>query len=258
MIISYTDDLKITSAAHNESKPYVKIENRSAHAFVFRTHGAVRYLIDGKSITVNEGEFIFLPKGCSYERSLAYEKTCYYTSINFQGTLKDPAVKVFSSDVFYGANYIAQSFAELWNFGSEADKYKCLSLFYDLLSHILTVESYDNHDKRKHRLIDPAIEHLNKHIYDNDLKIDKLHRLCGISDTYFRKIFASKFSTSPQGYVLNERITRAKSIIESGDYESIREISEAVGYNDPLYFSKAFKKHYGLSPTAYEEKLINE
>ena len=63
---------------------------------------------------------------------------------------------------------------------------------------------------------------------------------------------------SPQAYVLNERITHAKSIIENSDYESIREISESVGYNYPLYFSKAFKKVYGLSPTAYEEKLINE
>ena len=240
MVIKYADDVKIISSWHNESKPYVKTENRANHGFVFRTHGAVRYFINEKNITVNDGEFIFLPKGCTYERYTLSGEKSYYTSINFQGSLKEPTVRVFPFDIFYAANYIAQSFAELWNFGSESDKYKCLSLFYDLLSHILTFENLDNHDKRKLRLIEPAVEHLKQHIYNNDLKIDKLHHLCGISDTYFRKIFASKFTMSPQAYVLNERITRAKSIIESGDYDCIREVSEAVGYSDPLYFSKAF------------------
>ena len=141
MIFSYTGDLKITSSNHKESKPYVKIENRHTHGFIFRTHGAVRYFINGKSITVNDGEFIFLPKGCAYERYLLDCETSYYTSINFQGSLKEPTVKVFSFDIFYAANYIVQHFPELWNFGSEADKYKCLSLFYDLLSHIITLIS---------------------------------------------------------------------------------------------------------------------
>ena len=48
------------------------------------------------------------------------------------------------------------------------------------------------------------------------------------------------------------------NMIENGDYNSIREISEAVGYKDPLYFSKAFKKIHGLSPTDYEKRLMNE
>ena len=39
------------------------------------------------------------------------------------------------------------------------------------------------------------------------------------------------------------------SILESGDYDSIAEVSELVGYSDPLYFSKAFKKIYGFSPS---------
>ena len=54
---------------------------------------------------------------------------------------------------------------------------------------------------------------------------------------------------NPKEYVLRERITHAKSILESGDYDSISEIALSVGYNDALYFSKAFKKFYGFSPS---------
>ena len=96
--------------------------------------------------------------------------------------------------------------------------------------------------------------HLKLHLYDSQLKIDKLHRLCGISDTYFRKIFVAQFRMSPQEYVLTKRIAYAKSIIENGDYNTIREVSEAVGYTDPLYFSKAFKKMQGVSPSKINQE----
>ena len=54
---------------------------------------------------------------------------------------------------------------------------------------------------------------------------------------------------SPKEYVLSKRISHAKSIIESGDFDTVKKVAAMVGYNDPLYFSKAFKKIYGFSPS---------
>ena len=79
--------------------------------------------------------------------------------------------------------------------------------------------------------------------------VDTLHTLCGISDTYFRKIFIARFGTSPQKYIVNKRISQAKSMLEAGDFDTISEISASVGYNDPLHFSRAFKKKYGVAPS---------
>ena len=257
MAINFTDDVKIISSVHKESKAYGKIESRLSHGFIFRLKGAAEYSFSAEKLTLRSGELIFLPKGSSYEYRVEDSENSLYTSINFQATLSDPCVRVYSFDAFHNAAYIAQSFTELWKFGLESDKYKCLSLLYDLLSHLLTLENLDSEDKRKHRLIEPALKYLNRHAYDSDFKIEKLHSLCGISDTYFRRIFSSKFGMSPQAYLQNKRISYAKSLIESGDYDSITEVSEAIGYNDPLYFSKAFKKFYGIAPTAYEQSLLN-
>ena len=98
-------------------------------------------------------------------------------------------------------------------------------------------------------MIEPALEYMREHIYDSSLKIESLHRLCGISDTYFRKIFISRFDMTPQKDVTKERLARARLIIESGDYDTVSSVSESVGYIDPLYFSKAFRKQYGFPPT---------
>lgn len=243
------ENLKIISSFHKASKPFGKVEDRKNHGFIFKIKGYADYLFGDKRVRLNEGEMIFLPKGSSYEYVTHTQDKNLYTSINFEADFDNREVGVYSLNNFNGANYMAQSFSELWNFGDLSDKFKCISIFYDLMSYVSKIEHLRSRDKRKYALIEPAVEYLKKHIYKSSFKIDNLHLLCGISDTYFRKIFMSRFNMSPREYVVAERISYAKSIIDSGDFETIKEVSELVGYNDSLYFSKAFKKMYGYSPS---------
>jgi len=253
-MFDYTDDVKIVSSFKKSSKPYRKISNRATHGFIFKIKGSAEYHFADKTITVKEGEFIFLPKGCAFTYTTSPGESLY-TSINFQATLGEPAVRVYSAELCPNAHYIIQNFTEFWNFGTVCEKHQCNAMLYELLSCVSRYEHFNSEDNRKLALIAPAVEYLKHHIYDSDLKIDKLHRLCGISDTYFRKIFLLKFNMTPQQYVSTQRIAHARSIIESGDYESLKEISEAVGYTDALYFSKAFKKAYGFSPSILNKQL---
>ena len=117
-----------------------------------------------------------------------------------------------------------------------------------LLSYVSNLEAQQYQDKKKTNVIEPAVTYLHKNIYKCDLKIDELHQLCGISDSYFRKIFISAFGTNPKDYVISKRISYAKSIIDSGEFNTVKELALMVGYKDPLYFGKVFKQHYGVSP----------
>ena len=158
-------------------------------------------------------------------------------------------ISVYSLIDFPGAIYL-KSFSNMWKFGNSADKYSCLANFHEMLSYISRLDHLSNAEKENHQKILPAIDYLKEHIYDVNFKVSKLHRLCGISDTYFRNIFKSIFAITPQEYVLKERLAQAKLIIESGDYDIIKSVAESVGYSDALYFSKAFRKIYGFPPSA--------
>ena len=242
------ENLKIISSLRQHSKKTAKIEARSGHGFVIRLSGSVRYDFADNSITVNEGEMIFIPQGTSYRYTTLSENSLY-TSINFKADIENAEVRLYSMDNFYDADYISDKFSDMWKFGTHSDKYKCMSMFYDLVSYVANIEHSNYSDKHKYHIIDPAVEYLKKHIYNCNLKTDRLHSLCGISDTYFRKIFISRFRTNPQNYIISKRISHAKSIIDSGDYETIKEVAYMVGYSDPLYFGKAFKKMYGVNPS---------
>ena len=250
------ENLKIISSLHRTSASHNKIENRPTNTFIMRISGKVEYDFYDKIITLNKGEIIFLPKGISYKSRCLPGEECIYTSINFEGQLTDPKVAVFSMENFYEADYICNHFSDLWNFGNAADKHKCYALFYDLLSYLSNTERLKHENEKKHTIIDPALDYLKKHIFDPMLNVEKLHNLCGISDTYFRKIFISRFGTSPQKYIAISRITHAKTVIDSGDFDTIKEVALSVGFSDPLYFGKVFKKFYGTSPLNIVKGLL--
>ncbi len=249
-MIGLIENVNIVSSFHKQSREYNKTQNRKSHGFIFKIEGSAEYSFGDKKLSTNAGQVIFLPQGINYEFT---STSGLYTSINFYAEIENPEPCVFSLDDFYNADFIYNSFSELWKFGSLPDKYKCTSVFYDFLSYIARLEHLSSLDKNKHYIIEPAIEYLKSHVFDCHLKIENLARLCCISDTYFRKLFISRFNVTPQEYVISKRITHAMAILESGDYDSISEVSELVGYKDPLYFSKAFKKIYGFSPSSINQ-----
>lgn len=242
------ENVKIISSLHRTNKPYNKIDNRATHSFIIRVRGSILYDFCGKSILANEGDVMFIPKGSSYSYKVV-TGDAMYTSVNFQADIVNPHPAAYSLENFYEAEYIGTNFSDLWNFGTPAEKYKCVSLFYNLLAYLSAAENAGYAEKRKFKIIAPAVSYLKEHIYDCTLKTDTLHRLCGISGTYFREIFVASYGMTPQDYIISKRLSHARSILDSGDFNSIREVAESVGYSDPLYFSKVFKKIYGVSPS---------
>lgn len=243
------ENLKLLSSHLGVSNDYTKIENRKKHSFLFRTKGAGFYTVDNKKIYINEGEMSFLPKGSSYEFTRTSECKCEYLSISFEADIDDARVVVYPMDNFAEKSYIINHYMNLWKFGGTSEHYKCYSFFYSIISHLTNIENSDYVLKKKLQIIEPAVEYLKNHIYDTELKTDNLHKISGVSDTYFRKIFISRFGLTPKEYIISQRISHAKDLIDSGNTISISELSLSVGYADPLYFSRAFKKKYGVPPT---------
>ena len=103
------------------------------------------------------------------------------------------------------------------------------------------------------KVIDTAKLYIQKN-YMKDISLDEVSREVNISPYYFSKLFKDETGEGFVEYITNMRIEKAKELMAEGDY-TMKEICQMVGYTDPNYFSRAFKKNVGVTPTEYKENL---
>ncbi|MCP8970035.1 response regulator transcription factor [Ectobacillus ponti] len=111
----------------------------------------------------------------------------------------------------------------------------------------------NNHAKG---LLHKAKEYIEKH-YADLITLEAVAEYVDLSPYYFSKLFKDRFGMTFIDYVTEIRIQRAKEEI-ADPQKSLKEICFAVGYKDPNYFSRVFKKHTGLSPSQFRRAALHE
>ena len=98
-----------------------------------------------------------------------------------------------------------------------------------------------------------ARRYFNEH-YNEAINIESFAKSRSMSVSWFLRNFKQVTGMSPMHYILINRINNAVSLLETTDY-NVTEISTIVGYDNPMYFSRLFKKQKGISPTEYRKLL---
>ena len=101
-------------------------------------------------------------------------------------------------------------------------------------------------------LIRTAKEYIQRH-FTQDLSLDEVSEKVQISPYYFSKLFKKETGENFIEYLTKVRIEKAKKLLRESQM-TMKEISNAVGYSNPNYFSHTFKKNVGVSPSEYKER----
>jgi AraC family transcriptional regulator of arabinose operon len=99
--------------------------------------------------------------------------------------------------------------------------------------------------------IDRARAFFDEH-YNEEISIEQYAVSRNMSTSWFNRSFRSAVGTSPMQYILDVRIRNAQTLLETTDY-SVTSIAALVGYENPMYFSRLFRKAKGLSPSKYRK-----
>ncbi|MBI9014351.1 MAG: response regulator [Clostridiales bacterium] len=87
--------------------------------------------------------------------------------------------------------------------------------------------------------------------YAKDIGLNDVSKEVSISPQYFSTIFKEEMGLNFVEYLRNKRVEVAKELLRSKEY-TVKEICYQIGYNDPNYFSRLFKKLVGVSPTEFK------
>ena len=111
----------------------------------------------------------------------------------------------------------------------------------------------NNRNEKSESLIEKAEAFIRRN-YMKEISLDDISSYCNISSYYFSKLFKQETGENYVEYLTRIRIENAKKMLSDSEV-SIKEISYSVGFSDPNYFSRAFKKYEGVSPTEYKDAL---
>lgn len=102
-------------------------------------------------------------------------------------------------------------------------------------------------------LTENARRYIEEH-YGRDISLDDISAQAGVSPYYFSKLFKKRTGQTFVEYLTEVRMGKARELLRETDY-SMKEISTEVGYGDQNYFSRAFRKYVGVSPSEYRAGL---
>ncbi len=97
------------------------------------------------------------------------------------------------------------------------------------------------------------IEQYIRNNLDKDLSLKHLASLVHLSPSYLSREFKRLAGRNLSVFIAEERILKAQKLLEEGALKNY-EIAKQVGYEDPVYFSRAFKKATGLKPSEYRQQ----
>ncbi len=111
----------------------------------------------------------------------------------------------------------------------------------------------EDKDTETHETIAKAKLYISQHLAE-DLSVASIAESLYITPNYFSRLFKKVCGEGCNEYIVRQRIDMAKSLLETTNQKTGK-VALLVGYRDTNYFSLAFKKHTGTSPTEYREKV---
>ncbi|MCK5197492.1 MAG: helix-turn-helix domain-containing protein, partial [Spirochaetales bacterium] len=140
--------------------------------------------------------------------------------------------------------------SELMESTESVDLLSSINMFLnDLLERISGINEIEN---------SPAIDKACKFIdnnFKNDISLEETASHCRLSSFYFSKLFKKRKKSTFIDYLTNRRIEEAKRLLTETNL-SIKEISCKVGYNDPNYFTRVFRRVLSTSPSSFRSKKM--
>ena len=234
-------------------------KNRPSHGLAMNVGCASRYVFDtGEDLECKAGSCIYLPKGSNYTATTVGQTELDDTAdigvyaINFQTVDEIVGASPFTVSV-KAKDEALSAFARAeaaWRKRGDTYHEEC---FIDLYSIIRLIRKSKNaYMPKQHtlRMIEPALKYIDENYTAESISVAHLASLCGVSETYLRRLFRTAFSTSPAVYMRNMRIRYAKRLLRSGEY-SVTDAAMLSGFSDAAYFSREFKKSVGMSPSEY-------
>jgi AraC-like DNA-binding protein len=231
--------------------------NTSQHrqfAIELVTAGNIEVIQNGKSIIVEAGEIYLVQIDSTTEWKSGPAGFAHKRFVSIEGSLLEAMLRTMN--LLYCTHIKPDSPTDLYRLMKQSNRVmyegnleKNMSLACEIL---ILLGKYVRRSE-EHPSLRLAIDYLNRHLHDIFYNRD-VARASNVSVSHLNLLFNRHYNLSPIQYFLHVKIEHAKLLLLNRNF-TLKQISEQLGYDDPYFFSRQFKKFAGVSPQRYRTDL---
>lgn len=203
----------------------------------------------------------YLPEKKNFSVDDMYIKYCllHYVDAPFLNKFlikNDPNFGIFDGPIIYKGNKLADFIEDLMKFNElfisySLSKRETIKVYLNSLLMKILFDLEENDKDKTFNVFDKFVDFIEGN-YNSNIDVSKFAIENGYSPNYFCKKFTDYVGCSPSTYINKKRMELAVELLSKG--LRVIEVADQSGFKDPYYFSKAFKKYYGMTPKEFKKR----
>lgn len=229
--------------------------------FLVPLSGKALYKFEDRTFALHRGRVLHAGPAMALEKEVATEAAWQYMLIHYR-VEGDPAAKQYLEQSLFTValcgiqtkkiNALARGLIYLHGQTGPGAELKKKMLIYQFAQYLIQAsqEPAEASDRDK-------VEHITNYIQEHmkrGLTVEKLAAELFMETKAFAYLFTKIMGVSPKKYLVTATVRKAEELLMDSD-RTIGEVAFEVGFEDPLYFSRVFRKHTGYAPSEFRKRV---
>lgn len=255
--------LELVSVYFDDNNPEWQKEEAATltDMLILVIQGNVIYYLNGETVVVEKGDFLYIPKGVMRSGRNAPEGPHQKYSVHF--LLDKPelfpidAPRSFRKVRARNLDYMKQRFtvlAQHWFSRKKHDEIICTGIAIELLGYFTQETAEGRFASIKLRLMREVQDYILEH-YRESIRIQELAELVDRAPNYVTQAFKEVTGMTPITYLHQVRVHSARDLILNTKL-TIGEVADYLGYSDQAHFNRVFKKVMGYPPSSVQREVM--
>lgn len=240
-------------------KPGYRLQRESYDSFllIYVERGSLTLTVNGHTATAAQDSFLLID--CYHPHAYAADTDCDALWCHFDGptarSFYDAVTgrlgNIFSLTDSYPAVHKLRSIFHVFAENQIPKEPQLSKNLNDILTLFLLYTPLPTGSEGSYGIAEEIISYINEHFAEN-LTVEQLAFRANLSQYHFIRTFRRETGFTPHEYIVNIRMNNAKYLLKNSSL-SVKDICFRTGFSCESIFCSAFKKHHGLTPSAYRE-----